>query len=67
MPDGSVELKMNELSIDQLKQRFVKLQSGGVKLSVPMTYNLFIHRGYSNFLLNMAFISSSEVENIYIS
>ena len=26
-----------------------------------------IHRGYSNFLLNMAFISSSEVENIYIS
>ena len=28
---------------------------------------LQIHRGYSNFLLNMAFISSSEVENIYIS
>ena len=26
-----------------------------------------IYRGYSNFLLNMAFISSSEVENIYIS
>ena len=26
-----------------------------------------IHRGYSNFLLNMAFISLSEVENIYIS
>ena len=26
-----------------------------------------IHRGYSNFLLNMAFISPSEVENIYIS
>ena len=26
-----------------------------------------INRGYSNFLLNMAFISSSEVENIYIS
>ena len=26
-----------------------------------------IYRGYSNFLLNMAFISPSEVENIYIS
>ena len=26
-----------------------------------------VHRGYSNFLLNMAFISPSEVENIYIS
>ena len=26
-----------------------------------------LYRGYSNFLLNMAFISSSEVENIYIS
>ena len=26
-----------------------------------------IYRGYSNFLLNMAFISLSEVENIYIS
>ena len=25
------------------------------------------YRGYSNFLLNLAFISSSEVENIYIS
>ena len=30
---------------------------------VPQT----IYRGYSNFLLNMAFISPSEVENIYIS
>ena len=29
--------------------------------------NNVIYRGYSNFLLNMAFISSSEVENIYIS
>ena len=28
---------------------------------------IVIHRGYSNFLLNMAFISPSEVENIYIS
>ena len=28
---------------------------------------LLIYRGYSNFLLNMAFISPSEVENIYIS
>ena len=28
---------------------------------------LVIYRGYSNFLLNMDFISSSEVENIYIS
>ena len=28
---------------------------------------LIVYRGYSNFLLNMAFISSSEVENIYIS
>ena len=27
----------------------------------------WIDRGYSNFLLNMAFISPSEVENIYIS
>ena len=26
-----------------------------------------VYRGYSNVLLNMAFISSSEVENIYIS
>ena len=26
-----------------------------------------INRGYSNFLLNMAFISPSELENIYIS
>ena len=26
-----------------------------------------VYRGYSNFLLNMAFISPSEVENIYIS
>ena len=26
-----------------------------------------IYRGYSIFLLNMAFISPSEVENIYIS
>ena len=26
-----------------------------------------VYIGYSNFLLNMAFISSSEVENIYIS
>ena len=26
-----------------------------------------IYRGYSNFLLNMAFISPSGVENIYIS
>ena len=26
-----------------------------------------IYRGYSNFLLNMAFISSSEMKNIYIS
>ena len=26
-----------------------------------------VHRGYLNFLLNMAFISPSEVENIYIS
>ena len=26
-----------------------------------------MYRGYSNFLLNMAFISPSEVENIYIS
>ena len=25
-----------------------------------------INRGYSNFLLNIAFISSSEVENIYV-
>ena len=25
-----------------------------------------IYRGYSNFLLNMAFISSSEVETIYM-
>ena len=25
-----------------------------------------VHRGYSNFLLNMAFISPSEVENIHI-
>ena len=24
-----------------------------------------IHRGYSNYLLNMVFISSSEVENIH--
>ena len=30
-------------------------------------FNTYIYRGYSNFLLNMAFISSSEVENIYIS
>ena len=29
--------------------------------------NRKIYRGYSNFLLNMAFISPSEVENIYIS
>ena len=29
--------------------------------------NVYIYRGYSNVLLNMAFISSSEVENIYIS
>ena len=32
--------------------------------------NIFVHliyRGYSIFLLNMAFISSSEVKNIYIS
>ena len=28
---------------------------------------IYIYRGYSNFLLNMAFISSSEVESIYIS
>ena len=28
---------------------------------------LVIYRGYSNFLLNMAFISPSEVKNIYIS
>ena len=27
----------------------------------------FIYRGYSKFLLNMTFISSSEVENIYIT
>ena len=27
----------------------------------------FIHKGYSNILLNMAFISSSEVENNYVS
>ena len=27
----------------------------------------YLYRGYSNFLLNMAFISPSEVENIYIS
>ena len=26
-----------------------------------------LYRGYSNFLLNMAFISRSEVKNIYIS
>ena len=26
-----------------------------------------VYSGYSNFLLNMAFISQSEVENIYIS
>ena len=28
---------------------------------------IYEYRGYSKFLLNMAFISSSEVENIYIS
>ena len=28
---------------------------------------MYVYRGYSNFLLNMAFISPSEVENIYIS
>ena len=33
-------------------------------VNTPMQY---IDRGYSNFLLNMAFISPSEVENIYIS
>ena len=30
-------------------------------------FDSLIYRGYSKFLLNMAFISSSEVENIYIS
>ena len=30
-------------------------------------YEHRVYRGYSNFLLNMAFISPSEVENIYIS
>ena len=32
-----------------------------------VTQKVVIYRGYSNFLLNMAFISPSEVENIYIS
>ena len=31
------------------------------------TCKICINRGYSNFLLNMAFISPSEVENSYIS
>ena len=36
------------------------------KLGVQYLYT-DIYRGYLNFLLNMAFISPSEVENIYIS
>ena len=41
-------------------------------MGTTCTYNLTIYvlseiyRGYSNFLLNMTFISSSEVENIFI-
>ena len=37
------------------------------EVSVITSGKLCIYRGYSNFLLNMAFISPSEVENIYIS
>ena len=33
---------------------------------IHVQLSLEIYRGYSNFLLNMAFISPSEVENIYI-
>ena len=45
---GSGELKINELSIDQLKRRFAKLQSGWVNLSVPMIYNLLkVHTAIS--------------------
>ena len=49
------------------------LSTDGVCLHVGQRYivysyiHTYIHRGYSNFLLNMAFISPSEVENIYIS
>ena len=38
-----------------------------LKLEWVYPFMQIVHRGYSNFLLNMAFISSSEVENIYIS
>ena len=40
------------------------------KVKTDIFVNVHVHviyRGYSNFLLNMAFISPSEVENIYIS
>ena len=51
-------------------------QGGQVKVDTNQGYRGYrsgagyrseIHRGYSNFLLNMAFISPSEVENIYSS
>ena len=42
---------------------------GGLQIILLISLKLWelINRGYSNFLLNMAFISPSEVENIYIS
>ena len=37
-----------------------------INTKIALTSSNTIHRGNSMFLLNMTFISSSEVENIYI-
>ena len=38
-----------------------------INILLYFTTLYIMNRGYSNLLLNMAFISSSEAENIYIS
>ena len=53
-----LEQTQNELT-RELKLKYVHVSQSLIRL--------LIGRGYSNFLFNMAFISPSEVENIYIS
>ena len=57
------ELQLNKANSSDTEVPFLNLnlsKSDGI-------VSTKIYRGYSNFLLNMAFISPSEVKNIYIS
>ena len=55
-----------ETQIPKFRQMASEIQSRHVVQKVSVMSCRIIHRGYSNFLLNMAFISPSEVENIFI-